>query len=159
MAGPGRLKLMDVPAESRRSIHSRGILVARLSARLLRILPALPLLAVLGACGCNPAVHVITGAGLGAGAGAAIGSFSGNTGMGAVIGGVAGGLLGAAASGNQVNAGPSPFDHLASRPSPATTDSATTSLADGHVPRGPSRRAMGDASCSGGITQTKEIMA
>jgi len=67
MAGPGRLKLMDVPAESRRSIHSRGILVARLSARLLRILPALPLLAVLGACGCNPAVHVIIGAGLGAG--------------------------------------------------------------------------------------------
>jgi len=89
----------------------------RLSSRLLRSLPALPLLAVLGACGYDPAGRTITGAGLGAGAGAAIGSFSGNAGMGAVIGGVAGGLLGAATSGNQVNAGPSPFDRPASRPS------------------------------------------
>jgi hypothetical protein len=83
----------------------------------IRLLAVLPLVALLAACGSDPAGRTLTGAGLGAGAGAAIGSFSGNAGLGAVIGATAGGLLGAATGPNQVNAGPSPFDRPAPRPS------------------------------------------
>lgn len=77
----------------------------------------LPVIALLAACGSDPAGRTITGAGLGAGAGAAIGSFSGNAGLGAVIGATAGGLIGAATGPNQVNAGPSPFDRSVPRSS------------------------------------------
>jgi outer membrane lipoprotein SlyB len=83
--------------------------------RSVRLLAVLPLVALLAACGSDPAGRTITGAALGAGAGAAIGSFSGNAGLGAVIGGTAGGLLGAMTNQNQVNAGPSPFDRPAPR--------------------------------------------
>jgi hypothetical protein len=84
--------------------------------RSIRLLAVLPLVALLAACGYDPAGRTLTGAALGAGAGAAIGSFSGNAGLGAAIGATAGGLLGAATNPNQVNAGPSPFDRPAPRP-------------------------------------------
>jgi osmotically inducible lipoprotein OsmB len=71
---------------------------------------ALPVVAMLAACGTRPGERALTGGALGAATGAALTAATGGTiWAGTLIGGAVGAVAGAATSPRQVYLGPSPF--------------------------------------------------